>query len=72
LRYEELDGEIVYAAVLAVKNDTGKNVLIQQLPHDAFEFSDAPYTADTFLRNAFRHDIRIPDDMFPNAWKNLR
>jgi hypothetical protein len=72
LRYEELDGEIVYAAVLADKNDTSKTVLIEQLPRDAFEFSDAPYTVDTFLRNAFRHEIRIPNDMFPDAWKNLR
>lgn len=72
LRYEELDGQIVYAAILADKNDTSKNVLLDHLPRSAFEFSDAPYTADFFLRNAFRHDIRIPDDMFPDAWKNVR
>eukprot|EP00980_Cylindrotheca_fusiformis_P008212 scaffold1736_cov127-Cylindrotheca_fusiformis.AAC.26 len=72
LRYEELDGEIVYAAVLASKNDTSKSLLIEQLPREAFEFSDAPYTADTFLHNAFRHDIRIPDEIFPDAWRNLQ
>lgn len=72
LRREELNGQTLYAAVLADKNNTNKNVLLEHLPREAFQFYDAPYTTDVFLRNAFRHDIRIPDDMFPEAWKNQR
>ncbi|CAJ1942290.1 unnamed protein product [Cylindrotheca closterium] len=72
LRREEMNGQTLYAAVLADRNNTDKNVLLEHLLREAFEFSDAPYTTDVFLRNAFRHEIRIPDDMFPEAWKNLR
>ena len=30
-----------------------------------------PYAADQFLANAFRHPLGIPDEMFPEHWKNL-
>lgn len=72
LQREEVNGQTLYAAVLNDKDNENKNVLLENLPREAFEFYDAPYTTDMFLRNAFRHDIRIPDDMFPPAWKNLR
>lgn len=29
-----------------------------------------PYSSALHAPNAFRHDIRIPDEMFPAAWKN--
>jgi len=40
------------------------------VPRDAFTYFNRPYTTDMFLANAFRHDIRIPDDLFPEAWRN--
>ena len=40
------------------------------VPRHAFQYRDRPYTTDMFLRNAFRHDIRIPDHLFPEVWKN--
>jgi hypothetical protein len=72
LRYKEVNGTLLYAAVLGQKNDTRKNVLIEDLPREAFRFGDKLYTSDAFLKNAFRHDIRIPDDIFPEAWKNRK
>ena len=42
------------------------------MPREAFLFRDKYYTNDVFLPNAFRHDIRIPDDLFPDTWKNLQ
>jgi hypothetical protein len=42
------------------------------IPRVAFEFKDKPYAGDLHLSNAFRHDIRIPDKMFPRAWKNIK
>jgi hypothetical protein len=42
------------------------------LPREAFEFKDKPYTSDIHLHNAFRHDMRVPDEIFPEAWKNIR
>jgi hypothetical protein len=38
---------------------------------DAFQFLDEPYTRDHSLHSSFRHAMMIPDDMFPEQWKNL-
>ena len=66
-------GHILYTAAISILNDEGadETVLIEDVPREAFSFEDRPYTSDLFLDNAFRHDIRIPDDMFPDAWKNV-
>mmetsp|Transcript_41202 Transcript_41202/g.99257 ORF Transcript_41202/g.99257 Transcript_41202/m.99257 type:complete len:625 (-) Transcript_41202:93-1967(-) len=58
----------IYTAVLGKGEE--EMVLLENLPREAFEFQDRPHTEDLFLPNAFRHDIRIPDDMFPKAWNN--
>jgi hypothetical protein len=44
------------------------NQVISGIPREAFRFFDAPYTDDSFLPNAFRHDISIRDDLFPATW----
>jgi hypothetical protein len=72
LRYKEVDGRILYTAVIPKDDDRKEFELVEEAPREAFYFEDRPYTSDTFLTNAFRHDLRIPDDMFPEAWKNLR
>jgi hypothetical protein len=41
------------------------------VPRDAFYFVDMPYTRDHHQAWSFRHDMRIPDDLLPDAWKNL-
>lgn len=38
----------------------------------AIVFFNKPYTTDLFLQNTFRKEIGIPDDMFPEHWKNSR
>jgi hypothetical protein len=43
---------------------------LTDVPKQAFMYIDPPFTTDHHLRNAFRHDARIPDDIFPEAWKN--
>lgn len=42
------------------------------VPRDIFYFRDAPYTRDHYQFWSFRHDMRIPDDIFPDAWRDLR
>lgn len=37
---------------------------------EGMRFFDRPYTKDMHLQSAFRHEIGIPDDMFPDVWKN--
>ena len=41
------------------------------LPRDAFIFDDAPYSRDHQMKGAFRHFMKIPDDIMPQAWRNL-
>lgn len=44
------------------------------VPEYAIRIVDRPYTADVFLPQAFRHEIIVPDGLYPDAWmrKNLR
>mmetsp|Transcript_25211 Transcript_25211/g.41873 ORF Transcript_25211/g.41873 Transcript_25211/m.41873 type:complete len:491 (+) Transcript_25211:11-1483(+) len=51
-------------------DDEKQEKKIRQVPREAFSFFDRPYTSDMHLDNAFRHDIRIPDHLFPQLWKN--
>jgi SET domain len=41
------------------------------VPRSAIRFFDRPYTTDLHLVTAFRHYIGIPDELFPNQWKNM-
>lgn len=72
---QDKDGIYFYTAVMWHQNkETGETSLIGKLrdvPREAFKYYDRPYTSDAFLANSFRHDIRIPDTIFPGAWKNL-
>ena len=43
---------------------------LEGVPREAFFFLDATYKSDLYLEGAFRHHIRIPDEMMPDAWRN--
>jgi hypothetical protein len=43
-----------------------------RVPRHTIAFSDRPYTTDMHLPNAFRHPMMIPDDIFPEAWRNAK
>ena len=53
------------------KKEKEKYMKLIDIPRMAIRFTDRPYTSDIFLSQAFRHFIGIPDDMFPEAWKNF-
>jgi hypothetical protein len=42
------------------------------VPRKAIRFFDEIYTSDQFLTNAFRHEIQLPDEMVPPAWRDRR
>jgi len=44
---------------------------IQNVPRSAIIFVDRMYTGNQYLRYAFRHEIALPDDMIPEAWRDL-
>jgi len=41
---------------------------IELVPRKAIEFSNMHYTSDVFLKNSFRHEMKLPDEIFPKAW----
>jgi hypothetical protein len=42
--------------------------IVTHVPRRAVRFSDKIYTTDQHLENAFRHEIGIPDTIFPQQW----
>lgn len=71
LGYKEEQGRILYTVVIPGDDKRTTWRLLEHVPRESIFFSDRPYTSDLFLENAFRHDIRIPDELFPEQWKNL-
>jgi hypothetical protein len=60
----------LYTALLLDVNKEARAGMLQDAPRDAFVFVDKPYKSDMHLPNAFRHEIMIPDEIFPDKWKN--
>ena len=75
-RYTVKD-ETMYMVELFSAKDSANDMTVVQyfnevlfaIPRDAFVFRDAPYSRDHQLRSSFRHEMMIPDDMFPDSWK---
>jgi hypothetical protein len=72
LRYQRIDGTYFYTVALYDEDNDDRQLKIEEVPREAIRFYDRPYTTDMFLENAFRHDIRITDDIFPLVWRNLK
>jgi len=49
-----------------------KKLKLKNVPWDAITFTENPYVGNQYLRRSFRHEIGLPDDIFPEAWKDLR
>jgi hypothetical protein len=73
--------QIVYTVVVPDKDEEEattttikkvKSKVIKNVRRANIAFVDRPYTSDMLLPNAFRHDIRIHNDLFPEAWKNRK
>jgi len=50
---------------------TGSSLTVSGMPRKVIKFVDQRYSGDIFLPGAFRHEIVVPDDIWPEAWKNL-
>jgi hypothetical protein len=46
-------------------------VYVKGVPLSAIALVDRPYTTSTDLRMAFRHEMQLPDDMLPPAWRDV-
>eukprot|EP00522_Entomoneis_paludosa_P006884 CAMPEP_0172439204 /NCGR_PEP_ID=MMETSP1065-20121228/265_1 /TAXON_ID=265537 /ORGANISM="Amphiprora paludosa, Strain CCMP125" /LENGTH=625 /DNA_ID=CAMNT_0013187853 /DNA_START=20 /DNA_END=1897 /DNA_ORIENTATION=- len=45
---------------------------VKEVPHVAVTVIDSPYTSDIHMKDAFRHYIGLPDEIFPQNWRDLR
>mmetsp|Transcript_9537 Transcript_9537/g.20233 ORF Transcript_9537/g.20233 Transcript_9537/m.20233 type:complete len:270 (-) Transcript_9537:74-883(-) len=50
----------------------GQKFIIKSVPREAIEFGDKMYSTDILLSNAFRHEIVVNDDIWPESWNNLK
>ena len=44
---------------------------IRDVPRSSISFVNGRYTSDVFLKNSFRHEMMLPDAIFPTAWMNV-
>jgi hypothetical protein len=64
--------EILYTVrVMEDEDDPEELMYFVSVPREAIVFFDHPYTTDLFLRQAFRHEIHLPDEMVPSEWRDL-
>ena len=73
---EEIEHEYLYEVELLVQKKSEDMVInerheITDVPRKAIEFANIHYTSDVFLKNSFRHEMKLPDELFPKAWMNL-
>jgi hypothetical protein len=45
-------------------------IYVTNLPRRAIQFLDAEYVSDQYLPNSFRHEMHLPDNMIPPAWRD--
>lgn len=61
-----------YVYDVRFKYENGEEFDVLNVPKEGIQLKDKLYSADWHLENAFRHEIMIPDDMFPESWKNKK
>jgi len=74
-RESDEEGNVWYAVQFNMTDDNAGNEelrLLENLPREAFIFFDKPHTTDMHQLSALRHEIQIPDSIFPEIWKNIK
>lgn len=54
-----------------VWDNKGYRRILKNFTKDAIKFVTVEYMSDQHLPNVFRSSLRIPDSMFPEAWRDL-
>jgi hypothetical protein len=70
------DGDkISYRVVVSIDQNrddsTAVEYRVKNVPWSAITFVDQSYQGMQYHRRAFRHEIQLPDDVFPSAWMDL-
>lgn len=56
---------------LLKQTEIPNNHIVHNIPRNAILLDDVPNTSDQHLSQAFRHEMHIPDGIFPRDWKDL-
>ncbi|GKY98732.1 hypothetical protein MPSEU_000829500 [Mayamaea pseudoterrestris] len=51
-------------------NDKPYTVVVENVPEEGIFLYEKAFAADWHLPNSFRHEIMIPDELFPDIWQN--
>jgi hypothetical protein len=71
---DEGDAVYTYTVQLELSTEGGSDestIVVHGMTTDGLFLYDKAYTNDWHLQNAFRHTMMIPDEIFPESWKNL-
>lgn len=61
-----------YTVQLDPWDEATKVFIVEHVPRAAIRFFDEMYTVDDYLRNTFRHEIHLPDELVPEIWRDLQ
>lgn len=67
--------EMMAAGLIAPAGEVipdGEDHVMTDIPRSAIEARDKMYAKDEYVDNSFRHEMMLPDDIWPDAWKNLK
>jgi len=56
---------------LLATNEIPPNYVVEEVPRSAIKLADILRSSDQHSPAAFRHEIRISDEIFPDTWKDL-
>jgi hypothetical protein len=56
----------------AREDEEGHATILTEYPEISIRFVNRPYMGDIFLPKGFRHSLGIPNEIFPEQWKNLK
>lgn len=70
LTREELSGNNRYQYTVIMHLGHGP-VTISNVTQEGIQLVDRIQSADWHMEGAFRHEMAVPDDVFPDTWKNL-
>uniref|UniRef100_A0A7S3Q5D1 SET domain-containing protein n=1 Tax=Chaetoceros debilis TaxID=122233 RepID=A0A7S3Q5D1_9STRA len=70
-RSDDSNGQSKYLVAIT-KIEGGKTIQVNNVPRQNIELVNRPYSSDQHLENSFRHEIQIPDSIFPEKWRDLK
>jgi hypothetical protein len=61
----------LYLVQLLIGSGLDEAPYFVDVPHSSILLTDEPYTSSMHTLNTLRHNIEIPDNIFPDAWRDM-